>query len=247
MAKEKGCAGRGVHEYNGNCWQGLLICLSIILCLLSFSPAAAQEDPEYRMEVGGGVGTVSYLGDFNGNLMKNMQVGFSVVGKYRFNPRMAMGLTVTYSTLKGSSNDEKSYYPEVQTPVEFSNALVDASLRYEYNFWPFGTGREYHGARHLTPFVTMGLGMTYANAKPTALAANLPLGVGVKYKIGDRMNLTGEWTVHFTGSDKLDGVEDPYGIKSSGLFKNTDCYSMLKLSLTFDFWAKCKTCNNDRD
>ena len=55
------------------------------------------------------------------------------------------------------------------------------------------------------------------------------------------------WMMHFTGSDSLDDVSDPYGIKSSGLFKNTDCYSTLQLTLTYDIWAKCKTCNNDRD
>jgi hypothetical protein len=53
--------------------------------------------------------------------------------------------------------------------------------------------------------------------------------------------------MHFTGSDRLDGVSDPYGIKSSGLFKNTDCYSHLRLSVSYDLWAKCKTCHNDRD
>ena len=75
----------------------------------------------------------------------------------------------------------------------------------------------------------------------------MPMGLGLKYKIGNRLNLTAEWMVHFTGSDQLDGVEDPYGIKRSGLFKNTDCYSAFQMTLTYDLWAKCKTCNNDRD
>ncbi|MDD6865956.1 MAG: porin family protein, partial [Prevotella sp.] len=39
--------------------------------------------------------------------------------------------------------------------------------------------------------------------------------------------------------------KDPYGIKSSGLFKNTDCYSVLQLSLTYSFMPKCVTCNKD--
>ena len=52
--------------------------------------------------------------------------------------------------------------------------------------------------------------------------------------------------MHFSGSDKLDGIKDPYDIKSSGLFKNTDCYTTLQVALTYDIWAKCKTCNNDR-
>ena len=75
----------------------------------------------------------------------------------------------------------------------------------------------------------------------------MPVGLGIKYKLKDRLNLTAEWTMHFTGTDKLDGISDPYGIQSSGLFKNTDCYSALRLSLTYDLWAKCKNCNNDRD
>ena len=75
---------------------------------------------------------------------------------------------------------------------------------------------------------------------------NVPIGAGVKYKIGKRLNLTVEWAMRFTLSDKLDGSKDPLGIKSSGLFKNTDCYSALQLGLTYDLWEKCKTCNNDR-
>ena len=75
---------------------------------------------------------------------------------------------------------------------------------------------------------------------------NLPIGAGVKYKIGNRLNLTAEWAMRFTLSDKLDGSKDPLGIKSSGLFKNTDGYSVLQIALTYDLWEKCKTCNNDR-
>ena len=75
---------------------------------------------------------------------------------------------------------------------------------------------------------------------------NLPIGAGIKYKIGNRLNLTAEWAMRFTLSDKLDGSKDPLGIKSSGLFKNTDGYSVLQIALTYDLWEKCKTCNNDR-
>ena len=120
-------------------------------------------------------------------------------------------------------------------------------MRYECNFWPYGTGQEYRGAKPLTPYILIGLGATVAKPDETVVAVNMPLGLGVRYKIGERLNLGVEWVMHFTGSDKLDGQKDPYGIKSSGLFKNTDCYSHLGVSLTYDLWAKCKTCHNDRD
>ena len=76
---------------------------------------------------------------------------------------------------------------------------------------------------------------------------NLPIGVGIRYKLGQRLNLTAEWAMRITPSDKLDGQSDVYGIESSGLFKNTDCYSVFLVALSYDIWAKCKTCNNDRD
>jgi hypothetical protein len=53
--------------------------------------------------------------------------------------------------------------------------------------------------------------------------------------------------MHFTLSDKIDGRSDVYGIKSSGLFKNTDALSIIQIGVSYDLWAKCKTCNNDRD
>lgn len=223
--------------------------LVLILLLTGVLGTRAQEDPEYRMEIGAGVGLVNYLGDFNGNLLSNLQPMGSLMAKYRPNPRMSWTFSIGYGKLKGSVSDEKSWFPESQNiPEKFDNGLIDGGMRFEYNFWAYGTGREYRGAKPLAPFITLGVGITHVNTPDKGLLAfNLPLGAGVKYKVADRLNLTAEWRMHFTGSDELDGVKDPQTIKSSGIFKNTDCYSVLQLSLTYDIWAKCKTCNNDRD
>ena len=204
----------------------------------------AQEDPEYKLELGAGAGMVTYLGDFNGNLTKEMQPWGTVLAKYRMNPRMSIGLNIGFGKLKGSSTNEKTWYPE--GPYEFSKSVTDIGARYEYNFWAYGTGREYRGAKRFTPFITLGLGVTAYGGTKSGMTANLPLGAGVKYKIGERLNLTAEWRMHFTMSDYLDDVKDPYGIESSGIFKNTDCFSVVQVALSYDLWAKCKTCNNDR-
>ena len=234
----------------------------ILHSLFFISPAAAQDEPEYLVEVGGNLGLMAYQGDFNGSLLKGMQPMAAVVGKYKMNPRMAWTAQLSYGKLKGSSKNVKTWYPELtENPVDFKTSLTDFSLRYEYNFWPFGTGKEYLGARPLTPFMAMGAGLVFSGKpnisgttsasspiKPeSAVAGQLLFGVGVKYKLLDRLNLMAEWMMHFTGTDNLDGAKDPYGVESSGLFKNTDCFSTLQLSLTYDVWAKCKTCNNDRE
>lgn len=223
--------------------------LTAMIMAVATGRATAQTDPEYRAEVGVGAGLISYQGDFNGSLTRQMQPMWAVVGKYRFNPYAALSLNISSGTLKGSSTNEKTWYPETSVaPVSFSTPVVDTSVRFEYNFWPYGTGREYRGAKRLTPYIVIGLGGTFAKPESGSLfAMNLPIGMGLKYKVATRLNLTMEWVMHFTGSDKLDGVADPYGIKSSGLFKNTDCYSALQVSLTYDIMAKCRTCHNDRE
>lgn len=224
----------------------LPFCLFSVLTLT----VGAQTQPEYRLEVGGGVGAVTYLGDFNGNLLKGIQPMGSLLVKYRFTPRQAMALNVSYGQLKGEQKNVNTYYPNL-TGYSFKSSLVDVGLRYEYNFWPFGTGEEYRGAKRVTPYIFLGGGVSIAKPNngeaKTVVAMNIPLGGGVKYKMADRLNLGVEWAIHFSGTDLLDGVKDPYGIETKGLFKNTDCYSQLRLSVTYDLWAKCKTCHNDRD
>ena len=220
--------------------------LLIALCTMITLVTSAQGDVEYRAEIGGGVGLVAYEGDLNGSILKGQQPIFTVVARRIFNPYMGLKLTGSYGKIKGSSANTETYYPELATaPFEFNNNLVDVSLTYEYNFWPYGTGRDYRGAKRLTPFVFAGIGMTYAGGDgESAFTGNIPLGLGVKYKIGDRLNLGVEWTMHFSLSDKLDNLADPYLVKSKGAFKNKDCYSPLMITLTYSFMAKCRTCHN---
>lgn len=223
----------------------------LLLMLMVLLPAArmsAQDDPQYRMEIGAGVGMVSYEGDFNGNVLKNMQPMFSALWRYNFDPYKDLRLSATYGKLKGSSKDVDTYYPDYATEeYSFNRNLLDVSLVFEYNFWPYGTGRDYRGAKRLTPYIYGGIGATSASGggSKSGFTANVPIGLGVKYKLNERMNLGLDWGVHFSLSDELDGVKDPYQVKSSGMFKNTDCYSMLQLTLTYSFKAKCRTCNKE--
>ena len=223
----------------------------LLLMLMVLLPAArmsAQDDPQYRMEIGAGVGMVSYEGDFNGNVLKNMQPMFSALWRYNFDPYKDLRLSATYGKLKGSSKDVDTYYPDYATEeYSFNRNLLDVSLVFEYNFWPYGTGRDYRGAKRLTPYIYGGIGATSASGggSKSVFTANVPIGLGVKYKLTERMNLGLDWGIHFSLSDELDGVKDPYQVKSSGMFKNTDCYSMLQLTLTYSFKAKCRTCNKE--
>lgn len=221
--------------------------LVTLLMLCATLTASAQQDDEYLMEIGGGVGMVSYQGDFNGKITSGMQPAGAIVWRRLLNPYMGFRVTGMMGKLKGDATRVETYYPDETTRTySFDRSLTDVSVTYEYNFWPYGTGRDYRGAKRLTPFVFGGIGATYVSGgEKKVFTANVPIGLGIKYKLKERLNVGLEWSMHFSLSDELDGMADPYGIKSSGAFKNTDCYSGLTLTLTYSFKSKCRTCNND--
>lgn len=218
-----------------------------LLMLCATLTASAQQDDEYLMEIGGGVGMVSYQGDFNGKITSGMQPAGAIVWRRLLNPYMGFRVTGMMGKLKGDATRVETYYPDETTRAySFDRSFTDISVTYEYNFWPYGTGRDYRGAKRLTPFVFGGIGATYVSGgEKKVFTANVPIGLGIKYKLKERLNVGLEWSMHFSLSDELDGMADPYGIKSSGAFKNTDCYSGLMLTLTYSFKSKCRTCNND--
>jgi len=225
----------------------------LLLFVLSLCvTAGAQDAPEYRLELGASAGLAAYQGDLNGNLLRGQKPAFGLLARYKLNPRMAFALHIDHSRLSGSSDNVDTWMPAIAGQTyDFKSSVTGADVAFEYNCWPFGTGREYFGARHFTPFVTFGAGLVFAKATPalngrqSVAAFETPFGLGVKYKVADRLNLIAAWTMHFSGTDRIDGLDDPYGIESSGLFKNTDCYSTFRLSLSYDLWAKCRACHND--
>lgn len=221
--------------------------LVTLLMLCATLTASAQQDDEYLMEIGGGMGMVSYQGDFNGKITSGMQPAGAIVWRRLLNPYMGFRVTGMMGKLKGDATRVETYYPDETTRAySFDRSLTDVSVTYEYNFWPYGTGRDYRGAKRITPFVFGGIGATYVSGgEKKVFTANVPIGLGIKYKLKERLNVGLEWSMHFSLSDELDGIADPYGIKSSGAFKNTDCYSGLMLTLTYSFKSKCRTCNND--
>ncbi len=238
---------------------GLRAAVGLLLLCLGTLFGRAQ-DVEYRMELGGGLGTSFYLGDANSTPFAHMGAMGGIVARRILNPRMAVKGNLAVGHLSGSSEgvfvptDPNSGTAEggTNTLVRFKRNVVDLGAQFEMNFWGYGTSQGYKNHSRITPYVLAGMGFTLApGGAETAFALNLPVGLGVKYKIKPRLNIGLEWTMRFTTSDALDaGSKDaaqlihPYGIKSVGL-KNKDCYSFTMVFLTYDLSPKYRQCNND--
>ena len=212
----------------------------MILCSL---PVAAQE-LEYAMEVGGMAGGSFYLGDANySGFYKNLCPSGGLFARWNINPRMSVKFNALYAGVKGDIRSNETTYPSLESmeleKPKFNNSAVDVSATYELHFWGFGTGAAtYKGNKRWCPYIQMGLGATYCNK---VFTMNIPLGFGVKYKVKDRLNVGVDWAMHFSLSDQLDGVEDPYRIKS-GFLKNKDSYCITSIYVSYDFCPKLRKC-----
>lgn len=246
-----------IAQSSGNMRQKTILLLLLFLGLPWWVKA---QDEEYKMDLGGGAGACFYLGDANSTPYRNMSGMIAFVARYVYNPRMALKANLAMGHISGKTDglffpmDPTSETAEGGQPgsASFKRNVFDLGAQFEFNFWGYGTGVGYRGDKRFTPYMTAGLGLTFAPKPVDAVFAfNFPVGVGVKYKIKERLNIGLEWSIRFTTSDALDvsnadGVrlKDPYGISSSG-FKNKDCYSFTMMFLTYDMFPRCKTCNKD--
>ena len=96
-----------------------------------------------------------------------------------------------------------------------------------------------------------GVGITFASGEKKFLDANIPIGIGLKYKMKDRLNIGFEFSFRKLFSDSFDVTEknskfdldSPYGIKGS-IFKNNDWYSLTMFTITWDFGRRVCPCLN---
>lgn len=212
----------------------------------------AQTDEEYRMEVGGGVGTSFYLGDVNSGFYKNSGIAYAAQLRFVLHPRATIKLQLGRAGIKGNTGSVRSIFPldpssgaVSTTPLQyaFSEHVTSMSGLYELHFLPYGYYRGYQNHVRLVPYLQAGIGLHYAE-KNKAFTPSLPMGFGLKYKVSPRLNVGLDWLVHFTMSDKLDGLDSPNGVRGAG-FKNKDHYITTSLTLTYDIAPHCVTCNKD--
>lgn len=205
---------------------------------------STAQEAAYRFDIGASLGMSGYLGDANtSNLYKNP--GFAAGASFRYlaNTRWAIKGMLTYAGLSGNSADMTNVYPGGET-YKFTSKVYDLSGRVEFNFFNYGIGETYRKLKRWSPYLSLGAGLTVASCQGTAVAFNIPMSVGIKYKLRERINLGVEWTMTKAFNDNIDGpvLDDLYQIKSS-FMKNTDWYSTMSLTISYEFSKRCAVCN----
>ncbi len=221
----------------------LFIALFILIATILPNKATAQED--YRFDAGGGIGMTGYLGDANtSNLWSSPSWDLELLFRYIMNPRWALKSNIYIGNLKGDSSKMTNVFPNDEA-YKFSTVFYEIGEMAEFNFFNYGMGEYYRKLKRFSPYITAGLGLTVWSVEGnTGAAFTIPFGIGFKYKPSRRLNLGLEFLMKKTFTDRLDGpmLDDTVGIKSS-FMKNTDWYSTLTFTVSYEFSKRCAVCN----
>lgn len=219
-----------------------------IILIITLAMGALQgnaQEAKYKFDIGGGIGMSGYLGDVNeSNMYKHPGISAEASFRYIANTRLAIRGIFKAVSLSGNSNDFGIVFPEGKS-YEFSSWAYDLGGRIEFNFFGYGIGETYKRLKRWSPYLSIGAGVTMSSSDGnSSFAMNLPMGLGIKYKLRQRLNLGMEFTMTKVFGDKVDGenINDLYQIKSS-MIKNTDWYSTLTFSITYEFGERCETCH----
>ncbi len=197
-------------------------------------------------------GTSFYMGDANKTrLFQNPGLAAGIVFRYNKDLRWSIKNNFVIGRVSGDTRDSGNAFPFGQQ-ASFSRMFYELGSQIEFNFFNYSDKFEYLGTKRISPYVFTGIGFTYGSGEKTFFDANIPVGVGVKYKWKERLNIGFEFSFRKLFSDSFDvtdkdsdkfNLDDPYGIKSN-VFKNKDWYSLTMISVTWNFGARVCPCLN---
>jgi hypothetical protein len=217
--------------------------------MLSRGTAVAQE---YRYEIGGMAGGSMYMGDANQlSLTKDWHPSVGLIFRNNLNFRWAFKADLLMGGVSYDTKNTKNVFPN-NAYAYFQRNFYELGGHLEFNFFPYSDKFAYLDTSRISPYIFTGIGLTVApGIDNTFFGVNFPLGIGVKYKLKNRLNLGLEFAVHKLFDDDFDApyskgfnLDNPYEIKS-GLFKNKDWYNTLFISVTWEFGLRDERCTTD--
>ncbi len=223
--------------------------LFIICSSVSTVKLNAQDD--YKFEIGGMLGTSFYMGDANKTkLYQNSGLSGGVIFRYNKDLRWSIKNNFVIGRVSGDTRNSGDQFP-YGYHSSFERTFYELGSQVEFNFFNYSDKFAYLGSKRISPYVFAGLGVTLGSGSKTFVDANIPFGMGVKYKLRDRLNLGFEFSFRKLFSDSFDSpdrnskpnLDNPYGIESS-MLKNKDWYSLTMITLTWDFGLRVCPCLN---
>lgn len=229
-----------------------IIIVSLLSLVFNFGTLFSIIAQEYKYEIGGALGSTFYMGDANRTkLFLHTKPSIALLHRYNLNLNWAVKYNFLFGKVSGNTQDSQNIFPN-RNEANFERDFFELGSQLEFSVFPYSDMFSYMNARTYSPYLFIGIGITIATGEAFFASPNVPIGIGFKYKLRQRMNIGAEFSMrklfadNFDVVDKLDNwnLDSPYGIKSS-FFKNKDWYSLMMIFFTWEFGEKYKFCCGD--
>ena len=193
-------------------------------------------------EVGFIVGGVNYVGDVGRtNYIQPKNIGSSFMYKYNLNPRIAIRGTYSSFPISGDDADSENIVKQ-ERGIKFKNPINEFAVGIEYNFYEYDLSSK---DKTSTPYILFQIAAVdyetprIQNADRTFnftrnTAVSIPLGIGYKTKIIEKIAFAVETTVRYTFTDELDYTTRRFSQLNFGGTSN-DWYMFSGISLVYTF------------
>ncbi len=183
-----------------------------------------------RSEIGIMIGGTSYIGDLNQfTPYRNVHLAGGLVYRYNIHSRLSFRANLLYGKLSGDDAKAKESILRHRN-LNFSSTIYELGAGLEFNYFPFQLGHDrykgtayllaeiavfrmnpktiYNGSEvELQPLGTEGQGTSLNSKKPYKLTQlSIPIGVGVKLSVGNRVGINFEIGIRKTFTDYIDDV-----------------------------------------
>jgi Domain of unknown function (DUF6089) len=212
------------------------IILSILATLMFSTGAFAQLNWEtvHTGEFGATLGGAHYFGDLNTRASFNRpKPAVGVFFRKQFGNYVSLRLAGHFAQLGYSDIYSKNEFQRLRN-LSFNTNIYEVTLQGDFNFFKFIPELPEH---NFTPYITLGIGVMnfdpyayldgqkynlrqlgtegqtkgYLGRTPySTTALVVPFGVGLKYNLTEKMNISFEIAHRFTNTDYLDDVSKTY-------------------------------------
>jgi Domain of unknown function (DUF6089) len=230
----------------------------------TFTSVSAQNKGNY--EVGINAGTLIYQGDLSNSAFGSTKNLKPAIGVY-VNKELDAYFSLRANLLYGKIGEDESQYSspswKQQRNFKFSTSITELSTVLVWNFLGDNGAKDYH---LLSPYIFGGVGISLLNVKRDWSGINravfdnkssaiiglgidtlhatpkllpvIPVGIGIRYAVSNKISIRAEATYRITFSDYIDGFS-----QSTNATTNDKYYS-LSLGVGFKLFGnnyKCPT------
>lgn len=204
-----------------------------VLIIFSLPKANAQNEYVQEGQYGFTLGAAHYFGDLNNRAAFNRpKIAVGAFFRKQFGSYKGLRIAAHYAQLGYSDVYSKNDFQKRRN-LSFNTNIWEVTLQGDFNFYKYIPGDPDF---NFTPYITFGVGVFnydpyayyqgnkvflrqlntegqtfYMNRKAYGpMAICFPIGIGIKYSITDKLNLSFEIAHRFTRTDYLDDVSTTY-------------------------------------